>query len=109
MTKYIRMQCLEKARCVDLPMVGKFIKERPNTDKEQTEPQYIFIPHLDFVDSGKFSFPENQFNLSPFSKNIPQTTSITVSGTGIAQVTALDRDLVNAIIKEIFAKLVRKF
>ncbi len=26
LTKYLRSQCFEKARCTDIPQVGKFIK-----------------------------------------------------------------------------------
>ena len=32
----------------------------------------VFIPHLDFVESGKFSFPQNEQNISPLSKQVPK-------------------------------------
>lgn len=33
--------------------------------------KFLFIPHLDFVESGKFQFPENNYNISPLSKLLP--------------------------------------
>ena len=35
------------------------------------EDKYFFVPHIDFCESGKFSFPENDFNISPLSKSLP--------------------------------------
>lgn len=46
LTKYIKSQC-SKGRCVDFPLVGRFIK-KVNSD------HYLFIPHIDFCESGKF-------------------------------------------------------
>ena len=65
------------------------------------------MPHLDFVDSGKFSFPENSYNMSPFNKGLPQFVStVSISGSALAQVIETDRDSVMTVIKEIFAKFV---
>ena len=46
LTKYIKSQC-EKGRCVDFPLVGKFMKLL-NSDT------FLFVPHIDFLESGKF-------------------------------------------------------
>lgn len=70
MTKYLRSQG-EKGRCVDLPLVGRFMK-RVGGDTER----YFFVPHIDFCESGKFQFPENDSNISPLSKLLPVKTSI---------------------------------
>jgi hypothetical protein len=61
LTKYIKSQC-SKGRCIDFPLVGRFMKRINEDDK------HFFIPHIDFVESGKFQFVENDFNISPFSK-----------------------------------------
>jgi hypothetical protein len=37
----------------------------------ESEDKYFFVPHIDFVESGKYSFPENDFNISPLSKLLP--------------------------------------
>ncbi len=61
LTKYVKSQCL-KGRCVDFPLIGKFMK------RLNDEQKYFFIPHIDLLDSGKFQFSENDYNVSPFSK-----------------------------------------
>ena len=61
LVKYLRSQCGEKARCVDFPLLGKFMK---------LGEQFMYVPSLEFVDSGKFSFPENDYNMSPFNKSL---------------------------------------
>lgn len=61
LSKFIRSQC-SKGRCVDFPLIGRFMKRISTSDK------YLFIPHIDFIDSGKFQFPENDYNISPFSQ-----------------------------------------
>jgi hypothetical protein len=38
------------------------------------------VPHLDFIASGKFKFPQNESNISPLSKKVPKGfKTITVS------------------------------
>ena len=70
LTKYIKSQC-DKGRCLDFPLVGRFLRRITPGGKGDTGNQYVFIPHLDFVESGRYSFPENDFNISPFSKTLP--------------------------------------
>lgn len=62
LTKYLKSQC-DKGRCVDFPLVGRFIKKN-YSDREIC----CFIPHLDFVESGRFKFAENEYNVSPLNK-----------------------------------------
>lgn len=57
--KFIKAQC-DNGKCVDLPLAGKFKKVFGVGDK------YMFVPHLSLVSSANFSFPENEFNISPF-------------------------------------------
>ena len=61
LAKYIKRQCAEQGKCVDFPLVGRFIQRRnvPITmeDESEGENRFTFIPHLDFVSSGKFKFP----------------------------------------------------
>ena len=47
LTKYIKSQC-SKGRCVDFPYVGRFMKRINAEDK------YFIVPHIDFLDSGRF-------------------------------------------------------
>lgn len=66
MSKYIQSQT-DKGRVVEFPLLGKFAcKNASDSDKE-----YIFLPNLDFISSGKFSYPENDCNIPPFSKRAP--------------------------------------
>jgi hypothetical protein len=58
--KYMHSQ-LNKSKLIDFPLVGKFYKRLNDT-------HYIFFPHLDFIESGHFTFKENDYNHSPFSK-----------------------------------------
>ena len=61
LAKYMKRQCAEQGKCVDFPLVGRFIQRRnvPITmeDESEGENRFTFIPHLDFVSSGKFKFP----------------------------------------------------
>ena len=47
LTKYLLSQ-VQRQRSVDFPLVGRFV---PRQDL------VVFVPHLDFIASGKFSFP----------------------------------------------------
>ena len=62
--KYILSQC-SQGRCIDLPLAGRFKR----IGEENGQPLYAFMPHLDMIGSGNFSFPENDSNVSPFSKS----------------------------------------
>jgi hypothetical protein len=44
--------------------MGKFIK------RINSENKYVFLPHLDFLESGRFKFSENDSNIGPFSKKL---------------------------------------
>lgn len=39
--------------------------------KSNSDVHFVFVPHLDFIDSGRFQFPENEYNISPLSKRLP--------------------------------------
>ena len=61
LVKFIYNQCAQKKKCVDFPLVGRFIAREsiPLAVKndENCEGMFSFIPHIDFVSSGRFSFP----------------------------------------------------
>lgn len=62
---------------------------------------YSFIPHLDFISSGRFSFPQNQFNISPLSKRVPKgVATVKVSLGAIGLNAEYDRELVASILKD---------
>lgn len=72
--------------------------------------KYSFIPHLDFVSSGKFKFPQNQYNVSPLSKRVPKgITSVKVSLGAIGHSAEYDRELVASILKDTICKFVSLF
>ena len=48
LTKFIQKQCSTNGKCVDFPLVGRFFNRNDNI---------AFIPHLDFISSGRYSFP----------------------------------------------------
>ena len=96
MTKFISSQCAN-GRTVDLPLAGKFKRQKAaegTEDEQATRPQYVFMPHLDFVGSGHFKFQENDFNVSPLSKGAVgfQSGITTVSLTSVGAVCSLDRE-----------------
>jgi hypothetical protein len=67
----------------------------------------LFIPHLDFLASGRFAFPQNEYNVSPLSKRVPQNvTSVKVSLGSIGLSCEYDRDLVASILKDVMVKFV---
>ena len=70
----------------------------------------MFMPHLDFVGSGHFKYPENTANVSPFSKTSTGFASScsTVSLTSIGAICSLDRESVATALKAIFCKFVSK-
>lgn len=47
----------------------------PDGEKEY----YFFVPHLDFIESGRFQFPENDYNMSPFYKYLPVNFEIEIN------------------------------
>ena len=121
LVKYIQTQCKEKGKCVDFPLVGRFIRQdvylsstmkdtanAVGTDKSSTEnDKYCFIPHLDFLSSGKFSFPQNDYNISPLSRRVPKgQPTVKVSLGAIGQRAEYDRELVASILKDTISKLV---
>lgn len=100
MTKFLVSQCRDKEQCVDFPLVGRFMKS-------QQSKKFVFIPHLDFLNSGRFSFPQNDSNVSPLSKRVPRDiTSVKMSLGSIGVSCEFDRDLVASILKDVMSKFV---
>lgn len=67
-----------------------------------------FIPHLDFISSGKFAFPQNDYNISPLSKRVPKgVNAVKVSLGAIGQSCEYDRDLVASILKDVMVKFIQ--
>lgn len=52
---------VKQNKCIEIPSAGKF-KRLP------TGTTACFMPALDLLASGRFKFPENDFNISPMSK-----------------------------------------
>ena len=98
LTKYIKKQILSN-RAIDLPLVGRFF---PNDDGKA-----IFVPHLDFVNSGRFSFPQNEFNISPLASNVPKSTALVISLGAIAKQCEYDSEIVASILKDVFSHFIR--
>ena len=67
------------------------------------------MPHLDFVGSGHFKFPENDCNISPLAKAAQGFASsvVTVSLTSIGAVCSLDRESVASVLKAIFSAFIQ--
>ena len=114
MTKFVASQT-GSGRTVDLPLAGKF-KKIKRTEDEQREAekmgaaiQYAFMPHLDFVGSGHFKYPENEFNVSPFASRAKGFASslTTVSLTSIGAVCSMDRETVATALKAIFVGFIQ--
>ena len=107
MTKYVASQCAN-GRTVDLPLAGKFKLRKSDKSGDDNKPKYMFMPHLDFLGSGHFKYPENEFNVSPFSKGSVgfQSGLVTVSLSSLAAVCSFDRESVASGMKSIFIKFV---
>lgn len=72
-------------------------------------PAFTFVPHLDFVASGKFSFPQNMQNISPFSKRVPKAPkTVRVSLGAIGESCEYDRELVGSILKDVVFKFIEQ-
>lgn len=96
--KSLKALC-DQGKFVDLPLCGRF--RRIDAEKSKV----CFVPHLDFVASASFSFPENESNISPFAKS-SEKNLVTVSLSSIAAVCKLDRETCGTILKEIFVRFV---
>ena len=69
---------------------------------------FTFIPHLDFVTSGKFQFPQNAYNVSPLSKRVPKNVkALKVSLGAIGENAEFDRELVASILKDVVLKFIQ--
>ena len=99
--KSLKALC-DQGRCVDLPLCGRFSRI------VSEQPKVCFVPHLDFVASASFSFPENDSNVSPFTKS-KDRSFVTVSLSSIAAICKLDRESCGSMLKEIFVKFVSHF
>ena len=81
---------------MDLPYAGKFRKIK---DK------YQYVPCLDLVSSACFTFPTNEFNISPFTKHL-ESNMVTVSLSSIAAFCNIDRETAASMLKDIFCKFI---
>jgi len=113
MSKFIASQTAN-GRTVDLPLAGKFKKQR-RTDPQNgvdsgSSCKYVFMPHLDFIGSGHFKYPENDSNVSPFSKTSASfaVSLCTVSLTSVGAVCSLDRESVATALKAIFIDFIKQ-
>ena len=57
-TKVLFQGVAEKGVCIDFPLVGRFLRRRTDPNSSETDTKkYCFVPHIDFVASGRFAFP----------------------------------------------------
>lgn len=93
---------VDQGKCVDLPLCGRFCRVTNET-------RVFFVPHLDFVASASFSFPENESNISPFTKGSAgmSINLVTVSLSSVAASCKIDRETCGTIIKEIFVNFIK--
>ena len=66
---------------------------------------YSFVPSLDCIESGKFAFKEDSYNLRPLT-DLAKWPIIQMSASSIGQACGLSRARVLDILKEIFVRLV---
>lgn len=86
-------------------MVGRFFR----LDKfDPNKPfNFCFVPHIDFIASGKFSFPQNENNISPLSKRVPKNlNTVKVSLGAIGMTAEHDREIVAAILKDLMVNFI---
>lgn len=69
----------------------------------------MYMPALDFLGSGHFKFPENDQNISPFSKSSTRFVNLQpISLTAICAVTDFDRDTAASQLKQIFVEFINQ-
>lgn len=56
LTKFLYNNCIVKEICVEFPLIGKFIP-RSDSNENDCKKYIVFVPLLDFLASGRFSFP----------------------------------------------------
>ena len=78
---------VSQGKNVDLPLLGKFKLLHPSTE----DASVMFMPHLDFLASASFSFPENDCNVSPLGRR-GIANLVTVSLSSVAAVCKMDRE-----------------
>lgn len=65
------------------------------------------MPCLDLVGSGHFKFPENEMNISPFSKQaIGFSNATPISLTSLSAFCEVDREWLAQFLKQIFVKFI---
>ena len=106
LTKYIYQQCAVNGKCVDFPLVGRFYYRQSGSEDERQKLKFTFIPHLDFINSGRFAFPQNDFNVSPLSKRVTKVDSLKISLGAISAACEYDRDIVASILKDVMSLFV---
>lgn len=108
-TKYLYQQVVNNKKCVDFPLVGRFYLRQKVDEDEETGKQsncVCFIPHLDFIESGKFAFPQNDKNISPLSNKVPKVEAMKMSLGAISVACEYDRDIVVSILKDVMVSFV---
>ena len=61
-TKFLESQCIAKNKSIEFSLLGKFYSRKLNDGM-----QVVYVPSLDFINSGNFQFPQNEMNISPLS------------------------------------------
>ena len=83
-------------KAIDFPLVGKFFAQND---------QIVFVPHLDFINSGRFKFKQNEANISPLSRKVPK---VTVNKLSLAQSQLGDAELDAYILKDVIYQFVKQ-
>jgi hypothetical protein len=56
LTKFLYNNAIVKEICVEFPLIGKFIPQSDSNENDSKK-NVVFVPSLDFLASGRFSFP----------------------------------------------------
>lgn len=109
LTKSIHHQITVNGKQVDFPLLGRFFYRKqivnnytnPEGSKSKDKVSFMFVPHIDFINSGRFSFPQNLYNVSPLSKKVPKVATHRIQLGAIGDQCEYDPDIVFAILKDV--------
>ena len=70
------------------------------------ENEIVWVPHLDFIDNGRFRFRENESNISPLSKNVPKTNALKMPLGIMSSVCGQPQEQIVKVLKDIVSKFI---
>lgn len=98
-TAKLLQSLLDQQRTVEIPYLGKFL---------QRDAQTLFTPTLELLTAGHFKLEENEYCVSPLSKQVSKfAVASVISLTSISATCGCDREQAAMWLKRIFTEFIR--